>query len=316
MRRTVPSFRTFLCTVVFISVIQFSFAQSISTFDGRLELGASVGPMIFLGDLGGNPGKGKAFVKDINWPVAKMSKGLYATFYPDEWFGFRLAFNHGQVEGADSLVRDSGGEEIDRKIRNLHFRSNLIEGYGAIEVYPTVFYEKFDGLRGKFRPYALLGVGLFHFNPQGAYTAADGSTQWVDLQPLHLEGQGMEEYPDRQNYSLTQIEIPFGVGFKFYVGENAYLGLEILHRKTFTDYIDDVSTTYIDPALYDKYLQPQQAVIAYQMYNRGYGAMTRVTTDDIRGNKNHNDSFVSSSLKFGWRIGTAPEPRFTRCPRF
>jgi hypothetical protein len=60
----------------------------------------------------------------------------------------------------------------------------------------------------------------------------------------------MAEY-GRGEYSLTQLEIPMGGGFKFYLNESFYVGFEILHRKTFTDYIDDVSTKYIDPRYFD-----------------------------------------------------------------
>jgi hypothetical protein len=220
------------------------------------------------------------------------------------------------VEGADSLIADRGGEEINRMSRNLHFRSKITEGYAAVEFYPTVFMEQYDGLQGKFRPYLLAGVGLFHFNPQGQYQTQDGSEQWVDLQPLHLEGQGMQEYPDRDNYKLTQVEIPFGGGFKYYIKEKTFIGLEILYRKTFTDYIDDVSTGYIDPSLYDKYLAPEQTAIAYQMYNRGYGSLTRPSTQDARGNPRNNDSFFSTVLRLGWRISSETTPRQARCPRY
>jgi len=43
--------------------------------------------------------------------------------------------------------------------------------------------------------------------------------------------------------------IPMGGGFKYYIRENIYIGFEILRRKTFTDYIDDVSKKYIDPVI-------------------------------------------------------------------
>lgn len=316
MRKNVHGVRTFVLTLLIIFFCKSSFAQSITTFDGRVELGASLGPMVFLGDLGGNAGRGKYFLKDVNPSVANMAKGLYLNFYPQEWYGVRLAFNQGQVEGADSLIRENGGEEIDRKVRNLQFRSKILEGYAAMELYPTVFFEKYDGLYGKLRPYVLAGVGLFHFNPQGAYTAQDGNIRWVDLQPLKLEGQGMQEYPDKSDYKLLQLEIPVGVGFKFYMHESMYLGMEVLHRKTFTDYIDDVSSRYIDPALFDKYLEPEKAMIAYQMYNRGYGPMTRVADGEIRGNEKNNDTFFSTVLRFGWRIGSPREPQNVRCPRF
>ncbi len=134
-----------------------------------------------------------------------------------------------------------------------------------MELYPTFFMEKYSGLLGKLRPYGIVGIGAFRYNPQGLYFEPNGSSKWVDLRPLKLEGQGMTEYPDRKPYNLTQIEIPMGFGAKYYIKENMYIGFEILHRKTFTDYVDDVSTRYIDPAYFDLYLTPEQAMMAKQL---------------------------------------------------
>jgi hypothetical protein len=111
--------------------------------------------LFFLGDLGGNYGTGSKGVKDVNLPLTKMAKGIYANIYPAEWFGLRVAINQGVLEGNDSLIKSKGGAEMARKQRNLQFRSSMFEGYIAAEIYPTVFLEKYEGLQGKVRPYAL-----------------------------------------------------------------------------------------------------------------------------------------------------------------
>ena len=240
MRTIVPGVRTLvLITFLFASTLS-SRSQSITTGNGKIEIGLGFGPLFFLGDLGGNHGVGKRFVKDVNLPLTNFAKGIYVNIYPAEWLGFRVAVNQGKLEGYDSLIKDKGDAEYYRKKRNLMFRSPLLEAYGAIEIYPTVFLEQYDGLQGKLRPYAVAGVGVFKFKPQGQYFGPDGRGTWVDLQPLHLEGQGMAEYPDRPNYKLMSLEIPLGVGFKYYFKENLYVGLEIMHRKSFSDYVDDV----------------------------------------------------------------------------
>ena len=64
----------------------------------------------------------------------------------------------------------------------------------AVEFYPTVFMEQYEDLKGKFRPYGIIGVGVYHFNPK----TQDKNGNWVALQPLHTEGQGFPEYPDRK----------------------------------------------------------------------------------------------------------------------
>lgn len=323
MRTVVLSVRTHVlicCAVLFSLQMQ---AQSITTGNGKIELGFGLGPMFFLGDLGGHRGVGKTFVKDLNIPLTKFSKGLFANIYPAEWLGFRAALNHGQVEGHDQIIKDRNGDEYFRKLRNLQFRSSIFEAYVAAEFYPTVFFEQYDGLQGKLRPYGVIGVGIFKFNPKGEYFDESGKGRWVALQPLHTEGQGMAEYPDRKDYKLSQKEIPLGFGAKYYVKENFYIGMEVLHRKTFTDYIDDVSTNYIDQDLFAQYLTTEQAKMAQQLnYRENYPALnTRPYLDEQRGNPKQNDAFFSTIIKLGWRLQDMNSPegraaRQMRCPSF
>jgi hypothetical protein len=249
-----------------------------------------------------------------------MAKGLFVNYYPREWFGFRVAVNQGVLEGADSLINEKGGDESYRYNRNLHFRSKLFEAYAAVEIYPTVFFEEYEGLQGKIRPYAVIGVGAVKFKPQTQYYSPNGTTRWVDLEPLSIEGQGMAEYPDRPRYKLSAMEIPMGAGIKWYVKENMYMGFEVMHRKTFTDYIDDLSNDYIDPALYDKYLAPDQAVVARQVQNRKFGSGPLSSggtfVGEERGNPKNNDSFFSSILRFGWRLFDNSDASGMGCPKW
>jgi hypothetical protein len=324
MRTIVPLIRFSVFACLSISLSLNSFSQSLSTGDGKFEIGLNLGPSFFLGDLGGNQGKGKTFVKDVNLPLTKLMKGLYVNFYPVEWLGFRLAANIGHIEGYDSIIDNKGTAERYRYQRNLGFESSLAEGYIAAEIYPTVFLEKYDGLEHKLRPYGLVGFGLFHFNPKAQYIAPDGSKTLVELKPLHLEGQGFAEFPERKEYSLTQQEFLLGGGIKYYIKENLYVGFEILHRKTFTDYVDDVSTEYIDPHYFDLHLTPQQAIYAKQL---GYRerllnpSLNRPYINSQRGDPKQNDAFFSGLIRFGWRINGANSPsgrvkRQLKCPVF
>src|SRR6476646_2007347 len=233
MRTTVHGVRTLVLISILIISLSPAKAQSISTGNGKVEFGLGLGPMFFLGDLGGNYGVGKRFLKDLNIPLTQFSKGLFLNLYTAEYIGFRIAINQGKLTGDDAIINpDKNGEEIFRLQRNLEFRTNIWEAYGAIEFYPTVFIEQYDGLKGKLRPYGVIGFGAFHFNPQARYYDAAGNATWVDLQPLRLEGQGMAEYPTRPQYSLTQYMVPMGVGVKYFIKDNFYVGFEILHRKT------------------------------------------------------------------------------------
>ena len=322
MRTRVPTVRLAVLTCLLILQTAISRSQSISLADGKLEIGLNIGPSFFLGDLGGNTGKGKTFIKDVDLPMMKLMKGLYVTLYPAEWVGLRVAANIGTIEAYDSLgPTDHHGYE--RTKRNLGFRSSIAEAYVAAEIYPTVMLEQYDGLAHKLRPYGLVGFGLFHYNPKAQYTEPNGNKTWVELKPLHLEGQGFPEYPDRQEYSLNQQALVMGGGLKFYFSESVFVGFEILHRKTFTDYLDDVSTEYIDPYYFDLHLSPEKAAQARQLFYREelVTGITRPYIGYQRGDPKENDAFFSGLLRFGWRLNGANSPssrikKQLKCPVF
>ncbi|MBL0067579.1 MAG: hypothetical protein IPP39_03445 [Chitinophagaceae bacterium] len=139
MRTHVPTVRLSVLISLFAFFSLQSNAQSISTRNGKVELGLGIGPMFFLGDLGGSAGIGKTFIKDLDFPLTKLNKGLYLNFYPTEFIGLRIAGNLGQLEGDDAQAPAKGGAEMDRRERNLHFRSKISEAYAAVEIYPTFF---------------------------------------------------------------------------------------------------------------------------------------------------------------------------------
>lgn len=299
-------------------------AQSLFFGDQKtgVEVGLNIGPIFFLGDLGGNRGTGTRFVKDVNLGLTKLNKGAFVTVYPREWLGIRAAAQFGKLEARDEIISTKGRPELYRKQRNLDFRTNLFEAYIAAEVFPLeLLFNSFGDYNPRLMPYGVIGVGMYTYNPQGSLTDAHGNKRWYYLKPLRLEGQGMEEYPDRKEYSLTQINIPMGVGVKYWITEKTSLSFELLLRKTFNDYVDDVSTTYIDPALFDKYLTPADAAVAKQLSDKMYGIvnpnLTRFQPGEQRGNPGQNDSWFTTFIKLSWRIsddGTRSQVKRMRCP--
>lgn len=319
MKRVVPNVRVVVLCLLLTIFSARAFSQSITTGNGKFEVGLGFGPMFFLGDLGGTAGVGRPFVKDVDFPLTNFGKTLYGAYYPAEWLGVRLSLNHGVLQGRDSEAPDKGGAEVDRLQRNLSFKSSVLEGYVALEIYPTVFFERYDGLAKKLRPYGIIGYGMFKFNPK----AKDVDGRWVELKPLRLEGQGMAEYPDRKEYKLIQKEIPMGVGLKYYLSESMYVGFEIVHRQCFTDYLDDVSTGYIDPIHFNTYLSSFDAAKARRLYYRGTYQSAVSNPGNIqtfqRGDPSENDAFFSTILRFGWRLNTEGDSRIKkqmRCPVF
>lgn len=275
--------------------------------DAEVEAGVNFGPTFFLGDLGGKVGRGTTFIKDLNYPLTKLMKGAFITVYPNEYFGVRLAAQLTYVEGVDSIISTHGVDELWRKQRNLDFKSNMWEVYTAMEFFPLQYiYRNDDEYNPRLRPYVFGGVGVFHFNPKGSLKDQNGNITWHELQPLRTEGQGFAEYPDRKPYKLTQLNIPMGGGLKYFVSDKVNLGLEFLYRKTFTDYIDDVSTTYIDPNTFANNLDAASAAIARRIADKTIGIVTPGTTSfqpgDTRGFQN-KDAYFSLLLKIGIRFG-------------
>ncbi len=304
-------FRQKLFTIIFFTLTAVSVNAQHLLFDlgnAKVEAGLNFGPTFFLGDLGGKVGKGTTFIKDLNYEFTKLMKGAFVAVYPSEWLGFRLAAQYTYLEGRDNVIRTHGVDELWRKQRNLDFKSNVWEVYGAVEFFPFQYiHRNDDDYDPRFRPYIFGGVGAFHFNPKGTLTDPNGNVTWHDLQPLRTEGQGFPQYPDRKPYSLTKMNLPYGAGFKYIVSGNMNFGLELLYRKTFTDYIDDVSRLYIDPNDFDKNLSEADAYLARQISDKTIGIVTpganRFLPGDQRGNSNNNDAYFSFLLKLGIRFG-------------
>ena len=319
--------KRFLLLLLSFTILSNSYSQSLLFGNEKVkwEVGLNFGPSFFLGDLGGNSGKGTNDIKDINLEFTKMMKGVFVTAYPKGWLGVRLAADATYLEGSDDIITTTGINELYRKQRNLDFKTTVLEGYLALELYPTMMLRRDKEYEPKLRPYALIGVGVFHFNPKGSLTDASGNKTWYELHPLKLEGQGMAEYPDVKPYKLTQLNIPIGAGLKYFVSERINLSTELLYRKTSTDYIDDVSAKYIDPANFSKYLSAADAAVATKLSDKVqpiiFPGLTRFPAGNQRGDTKNGDTYFSLVLKLGIRLGPIYESSYarnaarqTRCP--
>ena len=95
MKRIVPIVRAIVFALILFSSTFKSFSQSITAGNGRVEVGLGLGPLFFLGDLGGSYGIGRTFVKDVDFPMTKLCKGIFVSITPNEWLAFRVAVNQG-----------------------------------------------------------------------------------------------------------------------------------------------------------------------------------------------------------------------------
>ncbi|WP_152268243.1 DUF6089 family protein [Agriterribacter humi] len=267
--------------------------------DFLFEAGFSIGAINCLTDIGGRPGNGKRFLKDLNWQNTKFSGGIFMGVTYRYALSARLSFNMGNILACDSILKNDPSEARNRYRRNLHFKSNIAELMLLAELHPLMFFPV-NNKANIFSPYLVGGIGLFHFDPQACLNG-----EWISLNELHTEGQGFVEYPERKEYKLTQLNFPLGAGIKLECSALLNLRLEILHRITRTDYLDDVSTRYIDPSLFQKYLSPNKASYALQLHNRQkeLDPLIVTTPNAIRGNNSRNDSYFTIQCKLSLIIG-------------
>jgi len=186
------------------------------------EFGITVGAAHYFGDLNTRA--------SFNKP--KPSFGLFFRKQFSNYIGVRLSGRYAQLGYSDRYSKNDF-----QRTRNLSFNTNVWE----IAAQGDFNFFKFlpNDERYFYTPYVTLGVGAFSYDPY-AYIA--GKKEF--LRPLGTEGQTIG-YDGRKPYSTVALCIPFGVGIKYNLTEKLNLSFEIAHRFTLTDYLDDVSTTYV-----------------------------------------------------------------------
>lgn len=235
-----------------------------------LILTAGTGTSTYYGELA-NPGAFGKMQSNVN-----VGLQLYVT----PRISARAELNWFQLKGSDADSNDPG-----RKKRGLSFRDNCWEASftGAISLYA-------NGNRYYRRPninvYAFTGIGLLYFNPKAQLNGT-----YYALQPMKTEG---------VSYNRLQPVIPMGLGLRLKTGPNTNIVIEGGYRKTFTDYLDDVSTKYTAPS--------SNATTAYFQnpnnltYNNGTAPIPAGENNNFvagykRGNPNTMDSYFLMNVK-------------------
>ena len=216
--------------------------------------------------------------------TTKQSNGAFGAGVQYDLTGhFSLLSNlsYGRISAADGY-----SDKADLRARNLNFES-VIKEWNLLAEYNLI-----DLNEHRFTPYIFVGLALFHFDPY----SYDSTGRKVYLRPLSTEGEGLPQYPNRKPYALTQIAIPFGGGIKFRINDRVVLAYEIGMRKTFTDYLDDVSSTYVDQATLLAARGPEAVEMAYRG-NEVKGGGTYPPDGTIRGNPKAKDWYYMSGLR-------------------
>ncbi len=263
----------------------------------RYEYMVGIGASNFLGELGGANQIGTHGFKDFELSSTRYVATVGLRYKVTPFLAAHAHFTYAEISGDDKLTT-----ERFRHNRNLNFKSPIYELNLNFEA--SVLSQREGGLyklRGMRRTpsyeasaYLFAGIGVFHFNPKGKYNG-----KWYELQPLGTEGQGIS--PARKKYSRTQVCIPIGFGIRYFFNRQWGVGLEYGIRKTFTDYIDDVSKTYYD----------NSAIVAANGEEAGHladpslGTETYQTTPgEQRGDARYRDAYMFAVLSIHYKIRT------------
>ncbi|MFN3403370.1 MAG: DUF6089 family protein [Cytophagaceae bacterium] len=203
-----------------------SFGQEFNKKYRYISIGANINAMNYVGELDPGP----SFFRPA-FKFTRPNLGITGLYRLGPRLSIRGNVFWGRIKGDDYQNANYSDKNINRKIRGLSFRNDIFE------VKADAVIDLFEN-RGRYikrpdyTPYLFIGIAYFHHNPKTYYNG-----RWVNLQPVQTEG---------KSYSLHQISIPFGVGFRYKLAKQWDLAFEIGWRKTFTDYLDDVGGTYAD----------------------------------------------------------------------
>ncbi len=222
-----------LAIVMVAFSVNTGYAQKFTKKKKYWEIGASLGIMNYVGEL--DPGQ--SFVSPgLQYTKPSVGVHLMRKFHPRLFW--RAAFTYGRVKGDDRTALGDDGDF--RRARDLNFRSDIFELKGDLII------DLFDNRgnytkRSDYNVYGFIGLAGFYMRPQFLMidqATGERTSTWVAAQPYKTEG---------KSYSSFQMAIPFGLGFRYKLSKQWDLAFEIGWRRTFTDYLDDVSTTYAGP---------------------------------------------------------------------
>lgn len=275
--------------LLFLSIFCF---LTISTQAQRgFELGAWLGITNYFGDLN----------TDFDWSNVGPAGGVGLRYNFNERVCLKFGANFGKIS-AD----DAGSANTFERARNLSFQSILVDGIAQLEFN---FLPYFHGSKDQgWTPYLFGGLGVSYFNPK---TEIDG--ELVELRPLGTEGQFKGD-----EYFTVSGGWVYGFGLKIDLTYEWSLNLEISGRRVFSDYLDDVSTTY--PEMDD--LQDLRGDLAVRLSDRSPELQQEdpdfFTENNIefpvggsgrqRGNSSRRDNYVMISVGFMYYFGDL------RCP--
>jgi len=255
-------------------------AQTRKKHARQREIGIFGGASYYLGDLNTR----------THFVYSKPAAGAFFRMAMTYRYAFRFGFNYGSVWASDSK---SG--ELNQIERDLHFKSDIYEAHALYEFNFVDYRIGKDKLY--FTMFLFAGIGGYYMNPK-----ADLGSGYVNLTSLNTEGQGSTLYPDRKPYKSMALCFPIGGGIKYALNDRINIGFEVLHRITNTDYIDDVSTTYVESSLFPA--NPDGSTSnGLLLSDRSYELGTPIGIPGRqRGNSKQKDQYVTAMLHLTFNL--------------
>jgi hypothetical protein len=188
--------------------------------------GIGFGQALYWGDLNG-PSFGKNLTKNNGYAFQVFGRRHF-----NEFFAVNGSLIFSRVRGSDANSNLQWQKE-----RNLSFRSVINELSINFEYYPLRFAP--GTTFHNFSPFISFGLAGFYFNPTAIYQGNE-----YELQRLGTEGQGIPGFKDK--YSKFSGALSFGGGLALKINEQLIIHGSLICKRTFTDYIDDVSGNYVN----------------------------------------------------------------------
>lgn len=240
-----------------------------------------VGSTGLLGDLGGGYENGKSGPWDLNLESTRYMIGGAIHLNPNNKHSAAFHLNHLLLYANDRYSKNES-----RRFRNLNVATRVFEANTI--VYKRLYHETNRDYQSLIK--IGTGCGLFWFNPTANY---DGKR--YSLAQLNTEGQNFR--PELKDYAQFSVSVPIYLTFNKSYYNGYSFGVELGVRKLFTDYIDDVSTTY---AGFNE-LQENNGTLSANIADANL-SNTPYTTGTKRGNENNNDSYFHLAFTVSKRL--------------
>ncbi|RYD55111.1 MAG: hypothetical protein EOP56_17225 [Sphingobacteriales bacterium] len=259
------------------------------TFYTSTEYGFSAGASQYFGDINDNYG----------FKFVRPAGGLFVRKLINPFIAIRGSVAYTHVGYADKY-----SSNYFNKTRNLSFESDIIEVVAQSEF--NFFRFSTGELNSRFTPYLTAGIGAFYYNPYTDYLG-----RRYNLRSMGTEGQYLEGYEGRQ-YGRVSVCFPVGAGIKYWVVPGVNFGFEIANRLTLTDYMDDVSTTYVGASNFPT--DPQIVNPAFVLQDRSpeITGIPLGRAGKQRGNTNTKDQYMMFMFNISIQLKTYKCPAFLK----